>query len=559
MRANITESAIDVFFQYNPTIVERIKKVPGHRWDKQSRCWHVPIIQAENLIGEFKEVLPSSDIEKLHHVNDIIVSPPPPTLKSEEELKAQNLTILPFQWYGYNFLLSRRKCFLADETGLGKSVQSILAAEQLFYLNKIHKAIIFAPRPIISQWKDEILKFINIDDSNIILLDGSKSERQELYSRINDSSIKYVIMNYEKARLEDFALDFDVGRLLILDEVTKIKNYKSKVFQSFSMIPANYKFLLSGRPLQNYPGEIYTLNTLLENHLLGSFREFRGQYAVLETFRKYNQDDPSSPTIITKISDWRNLDKLGAILKKVVLRRTAKEVLPELPPITKEVYNVYPTQIEKEVYDSIFNHIDIKLQNASSENHYYIYNVLPLVVLEREFLDSPRLLMLFPSKHAAEIISEFGEFDYDGSKLDEIGNVVDMARDGQIIIFTQYERMARLLKQKLDTLGETSEVYGGDAPISIRSDFLAEKFRIIVSTDKGAYGVNEFRNAKTIINYDLPDNPAVLDQRLGRISGLRQSGNILVVNMLVPDQDMREAKIQEILNRKNVYFSEVFQ
>ena len=559
MRANITESAIDVFFQYDPTVVERIKKIPGHQWDRQSRCWHVPIIQAENLISEFKDILPSNDVEKLQHVNDVTVFPPPPTLRSEEELKAQNLAILPFQWYGYNFLLSRRKCFLADETGLGKSVQSILAAEELFHLNKIQKAIIFAPRPIISQWKDEIHKFINIDDSSIVLLDGSKSERQELYSHINDSMVKYVIMNYEKARLEDFALDLDARRLLILDEVTKIKNYKSKVFQSFSMIPANYKFLLSGRPLQNYPGEIYTLNTLLGNHLLGSFREFRERYAILETIRKYNPDDPTSPTIITKVSDWRNLDKLGGILKKVILRRTAKEVLPELPPITKEVYNVYPTQAEKEVYDSIFNQIDMKLQNASSESHYYIYNVLPLIILEREFLDSPRLLALSSSQYAAEIISEFGEFNYDGSKLEEIGNVVDMAREGQIIIFTQYERMAHLLKRKLDALGETSEVYGGDAPISVRSDFLAEKFRIIVSTDKGAYGVNEFRNAKTIINYDLPDNPAVLDQRLGRISGLRQSGNILVVNLFVPDQDMREAKIQEILNRKNIYFSEVFQ
>jgi SNF2 family DNA or RNA helicase len=552
MRAILNNTDIDITFQYDLDIIQRIKTIPGHRWDKMSKCWHIPVSQASKVIEEFQKDLPPDNIETLRKVNAISVFPPPPTLKS-------GINILPFQWHGYNFLLSRKKCFLADDTGLGKSIESILAAEELFYLKKIDKALVFAPRPLLEQWKSEILKFIEIDESEVVIIDGNKSERGTLYSLANERNTKYIIMNYEKARLEDFILDENTHRLIIFDEVTKLKNYRSQLFKSLNQIPANYKFLLSGRPLQNSPSELYTLNTLLENYLLGSFCDFKNKYAVIEPLKIYTS---GGSTTIDKISGWHNLESLNEVMKDVILRRTVPEVLPELPPITNETYNIYPTDSEKEVYGKVFEEIFQKLEyeyKESTNSGRDELNILALITLEKEFLDSPKLIEVSQSDSAKKLKETFGNFDYDGSKISELKNVLEMARDGQIVIFTQFERMAHLIKEKLLTYGETCEVYGGNAPDSVRKDFLENKFRIVISTDKGAYGVNEFRNAKTLIHYDLPYNPAILDQRIGRVSGLRQSGNVLVITMTIPDQDMREAQIRSILHTKNTYFKEVFK
>ncbi|MEM3829957.1 MAG: DEAD/DEAH box helicase [Candidatus Micrarchaeaceae archaeon] len=542
MRVDIEDSGIDVYFRYDPSLVAKIKNVPGHAWDPNAKCWHVPLIHAKELAREFSGLLSPQDFERLEHANDFTIYPPPPTLRDSMRDK-----IMPFQWQGYNFLLSKRKAFLLFDTGLGKSVTALLASEELFYLGKINQTIIFAPLPLLEQWKGEIIKFIDIDERDIIVVIGDSETRQDIYERVRRHDAKYIIMNYEKSRLEDFDLGNDAKRLIILDEVTRLKNFKSKTFRIFKNLNANYKFLLSGRVLENSPSEIYTLNTLLDNQIFGSFYEFKSKYAITQ----YN------PIIKREvIVDWHNLDMLWKVFSNVAISYKVNDVLTQLPPIVRETYNVYPSEIERKVYKIIFDEIEnlIKSPNINSEVRDSIFS---LIVLEKEYCDSPRLIETSESKFG-EYLRSMYNFDQDGTKLGELINVLDLARPGQIIIFTQYERMAKLIKRKLDTeTSFTSEIFASDAPESVVSDFQANRFKILISTDKGAYGLN-LGNASTIINYDLPWNPAILEQRIGRVKGFRQLNNILVINMLIPLQEMLEARVRDVLMRKQNYYSEVF-
>ncbi|MEM0144039.1 MAG: DEAD/DEAH box helicase family protein, partial [Candidatus Parvarchaeum sp.] len=167
MRAVINDNGIDVYFRYDPSLVAKIKNVPGHAWDPDAKCWHVPLIHAKELAREFSGLLSQEDFERLEHTNDFTIYPPPPTLRDSMRDK-----IMAFQWEGYNFLLSKHKAFLLFDTGLGKSITSLLASEELFYLGKITQTIIFAPLALLEQWKAEILKFIDIDERDIVVVIG---------------------------------------------------------------------------------------------------------------------------------------------------------------------------------------------------------------------------------------------------------------------------------------------------------------------------------------------------------------------------------------------------
>jgi SNF2 family DNA or RNA helicase len=527
MIIDLDDNDIILKFNYNYEIIEKLKKIPGHRWNPIDKSWSIPIVHYKYLLN-FD--LNNEQIKFLKNLENIVVHTPPASLFQDKIG-----IIRQYQWHQYNFLMTRKKVFLLDEPGLGKTVISLLAAEKLFEMNKIKQAFIFAPLPIIHQWPEELHKFFKINDDDIVIVND---DRKNTYKKINEFKYKYIILNYEKARLEDFNIPNNSDKLLILDEATKIKNYKTQAYKSIKNIIANYKFILSGRVLQNSPAELYTLNTLLDNNILGTFNSFREKYA-------YSEYDPNLK--ITRITSWHDLDKLGEEIKYISTYLRAEDVL-DLPPIITEIYKIYPTEEEKLFYKNI----SLEIEALIKEDFNIKYTILPLITLEKEFCDSPKLITMSNSKYLPQGFN----FDIDGSKLSEIENIVEMSREGQIIIFTQYEHMTKLLYERLSR-NYTCGVYAGNASQDVIKDFQDKKFRILISTDKGAYGLN-LGNAQTIINYDLPWNPAVLKQRIGRISGFRQGSNVMVINVIVDNQEMIESRIREILHEKNVYYEEVF-
>lgn len=421
-------------------------------------------------------------------------------VKDAYKIKAYNVDksiLYPFQYIGACFLLTRKKAILSDDTGIGKTVQALFAADYLLKNNKVSRVIISCPKAITEQWKEEIKKFVN--------------EKAEIVENI-ELDLKYSIMNYEKIRKANKMIPKDT--CLILDEASKLKNFNTKNAQSLYFVNnSDYIFMLTATPIENSPLDLWALFKQLKNNYFkeNSEEEFINNYAITE--KNTNSKGYNYYTIV----GWKDLNKIKRIAYPLILKRTINEVYNQLPEkLVKDVY-IELTSVENKVYNRIKNEII----NDKGEEY-----ILSLYTLLKRFLDSPDILK---SGVLIYDLIEEKNLDIISSKLIKLMEIVDeLKENNKIVIFTQYSDMAI----KLGNVLETPFLYYGDLSSEVIDKFNNSKKGILVMTDKGAYGLN-IQSANVLVNYDLPWNPAILKQRLGRIYRIGQTKKTVIINMQV--------------------------
>lgn len=434
--------------------------------------------------------------------------------------------LYPYQKEGIRFAFRAGKSIIADEMGLGKTIQAIGTAELMKAHNYVSSVLIVCPTSLKYQWKKEIERFTN---SKAVVVEGNHLVRKKLY----DAEETYKIVSYNSVCNDIKILKSLHTDFLIMDEVQRLKNWNTQISRNARHIEFEYAVILSGTPLENKLEELYSIMQFVDQFCLGPYYQFMDETVV--------KSDTG------KVIGYKNLNTVGERMKNVLIRRRKRDVALQLPGRMDKVLFVPMTEQQRAMHD--------EYQNVVAQLVYKWTRTRFLSEKDRKRL----LLMLSQMRMVCDstyILDQKSRYD---TKVEETMNIlknVFESGDEKVVIFSQWERMTRLIAKELDGLGIRYEYLHGGVPSEARKN-LVDNFteqpenRVFLSTDAGSTGLN-LQVASILINLDLPWNPAVLEQRIARIYRIGQKKNIQVIN-LVASQTIEE-RMLSTLNFKTSLF-----
>lgn len=435
-------------------------------------------------------------------------------------------TLYPYQKEGIRFAFSKGKSIIADEMGLGKTVQAIGCAELMRKAGLISSVLVLCPASLKYQWKKEIEKFT---DSVAVIVEGPQDKRRELYR----SQSFYRIVSYNTMSNDIRTFGNAYAECLIMDEVQRLKNWNTQISRAARKIKSDYTIVLSGTPLENKLVELYSVMEFVDQYCLGPYYKFIDETTV--------KDEGG------KILSYKNLNLVGERLANRLVRRRKADIELQLPERTQQNLFVPMTSRQREIHD------ELKAGVAQIVSKWRRSHFLSDVDRKRLMLLLSQMRMVCDSTY---ILDQETRFD---TKVEETMNIVQEvveSGDDKIVIFSQWERMTRLIATELEKLGVGYASLNGKVP-SEKRNALVEKFwnepscRVFISTDTGNTGLN-LQIASRVINLDLPWNPSVLEQRVGRVHRIGQRRNIQVLNMI--SQDSFEERMLATLEVKASLF-----
>ena len=432
-----------------------------------------------------------------------------------DEMLDQLLTtpLYPYQKEGIRFTFSKGRSIIADEMGLGKTVQAIGTAELMRKEKLIQSALIVCPTSLKYQWKREIERFTG---QQVHVIEGLHHKRIYQYQL----DVPYKIISYNSACNDIKILGKLETDLLIMDEVQRLKNWNTQISMAMRRVVSQYAVILSGTPLENKLEELYSVMEFADNFCLGPFWKFKAECIV--------SDETG------KVLGYKNLNKVGEMARNRLIRRTKKEVALQMPKRQDKILFVPMTKEQREEHDELR----------------YVVSQIVMKWRRMHFLsekDRNRLLLcLSQMRMLCDSTYILDQKTRNDTKVDEALNIItslietsDCKSDEtgeKVVVFSQWERMTRLIAQELEKREIGFEYLHGGVPSEARGRLITNfadnpESRVFLSTDAGSTGLN-LQSAATIINLDLPWNPAVLEQRIARIYRLGQQRNVQVINLV---------------------------
>ncbi|OQY08257.1 MAG: helicase [Desulfobacteraceae bacterium 4572_123] len=434
--------------------------------------------------------------------------------------------LYPYQIEGTAFLAGTGRALLADDMGLGKTLQAIAAAAWLSEHENVQTTMIICPASLKQQWAREIAKFTDLKSQ---IIQGPPRVRGAQYRK----KCAFYIINYELI-LRDLSLINESLRpdLIILDEAQRIKNWRTKVASAVKLIPSRYAFVLSGTPLENRLEDLYSLMQVVDPRILGPLWRYMVDFHVTD-----ERD---------KVLGYRNLSMLRQRLAPVMLRRDRRIVKDQLPDRITQRLDVAMTPKQIELHNAAMNAAGT-LANIAKKR--------PLTPSEQN-----RLMAALQQARMAGNAAGLVDKETEGSpKLDELTDILDelCIQSGlKAVVFSQWELMTRMVEKRLRSMGLGYVRLHGGVPTAKRGA-LMDRFRedddvqIFVSTDAGGVGLN-LQSGSVLINLDVPWNPAVLEQRNGRIHRLGQTRTVQIIT-IVAANSYEEDVLAIVHNKQNLF------
>lgn len=422
----------------------------------------------------------------------------------------------------------RGQVLLADEVGLGKTIEAGLIAKELIERNLAKTILILTPASLVGQWQDEM--FVKFGESFVVPQSAEDWKKPKLIASIDFAKRK-------EGSSEVLSREFD---LLIVDEAHRLKHRGTIGFKFVNRIKKKYVLLLTATPVHNDLTELYSLITILKPGLFGTIRSFKRKFMM--------KDDPRLPN---------NEDQLKHILQEVMIRNRRDKVGISLPPRRAATYHLELSDVEKELYRQVTDYVrDEFRRDADVGTH-----ALSLITLQREVCSSPQA-----TRHTLQNLLKRDYAVRTKDRLDHFVGLCDAVTvsrksaatiellkrfPDKTIIFVEFIDTMKQLKTELEKEGFSVELFhGGLAGTQARRDAI-HRFRdskqILISTQAGGEGLN-LQFCRQIINYDLPWNPMRVEQRIGRVHRLGQEKDVFVFNLSVAQTI--EARILELLSNK---------
>jgi superfamily II DNA or RNA helicase len=351
--------------------------------------------------------------KKLKNFEGIEEVTPPKNLNANlRDYQKEGLNWLNFLWeYSFNGIL-------ADDMGLGKTIQTLSHLLRLKEEKKLKTSLVIVPTSLLANWKNEIEEFT--PDLSKILLYGN--DRSYVYDEMTDYDIvitTYAVLTRDIDKLKEFEFDY-----IILDEAQKIKNPQAKVSLSVKLLKSKHKLALSGTPIENNLGEIWSIFSFLMPGFLGS----------LKFFKEYFQNP------IEKDKDFSKQHLLHRKLKPFILRRTKENVVKELPSKTEIIKYTQFGEKQAKLYETIRVTMEKKVKEAIAKkglNSSHL-TILDALLKLRQVCCDPRLLKL------EKQINESAKLDLFLEIVDEL-----LLENRKILVFSQFTSMLKIIEEEL--------------------------------------------------------------------------------------------------------------
>lgn len=405
----------------------------------------------------------------------------------------------------------RGRAILADEVGLGKTIEAGMIIKEYILRGLAKKVLILTPASLCRQWAAELSQKFTLYP---VLAKGDFNwERYDLVIASID------LAKQEKHRRVVEELSYD---LVVVDEAHKLKNPATKNWQLVSRIRKKFFLLLTATPLQNDLKELFNLISLLRPGQLGSYRNFR---------RNYMEDKRTA----------KNPEELRSLLDRVMIRNKRGPQV-NLPARQVATMPLTPSPDEMELYRRITGFVRDEYRRGEQA----AVNPLTLLTLQREVCSSSfaaahtlfKLARKSGEKEAAQILTlmELSAKLKENTKMNLVEEILRQIGEEKVIIFTEFLATQQYIHSRLKRKGIPALTFDGSMSAS-KKDFTLGRFRrdpahrVLICTESGGEGVN-LQFCRTMINYDLPWNPMRLEQRIGRIHRLGQTKEVFVYNLV---------------------------
>ena len=438
--------------------------------------------------------------------------------------------LYPYQTRGVLFAAHRGRVVLGDDMGLGKTVQAIAAAELLARRRGISKVLVVAPASVKYQWATEIARFC---DRSVRIIEGTKKRRDAAYA--DDSFFKLV--NYEAILRDVPEINLWGPDLIVLDEAQRIKNWATKTARCVKSLRSRYCLVMTGTPLENKIEELYSIVEFVDDRRLGPVFQFLHDHVKF--------DDKG------KLTGYAGLDRVREMLEPIFLRRKRDQVLKELPERTDNILRVPMTPEQRAPYEDeeqIVARIIAKWKRR---------RWISEIDRKRLTCALTNMRMLCDSTY---LYDKETHFSPKCDELRELLGEICLDNGDKVVIFSQWVRMLEKIKELCAGLGIPFLELHGKIPPRKRRVALDQfredpHFKCFLSSDAGGVGLN-LQAASTVINVDIPWNPAVLEQRIARVHRLGQHRSVRAINLIT--QDSIEERILTTLSLKRALFDGLF-
>lgn len=491
-----------VSFKYEPRLLNVIREIDGRMFNNKSKRWEVPVSSVLECIDALEphgfiigsDVRAAYDAEKAKRLEM-------ENIKSNPVEYTGVLPLFEFQKTGAAFIKGLTGALLADVPGLGKTLQTAAAFEDLR-----DPILIFVPASLKFNWHDEIKKWLPND--KVLVIHGNKQERTELWFHAGKRRAKWVIANYELL-LHDFDLIPKQWGAIVCDEADRIANPFAKTTKALKKLQSARRVALSGTPISNTPEDLWSITDWLYPRYLGTYKQFQERY--LEMHPQWN-----------RVIGYKNLDHLKGKMEVIMLRRKKEEVFDDFPAKTVEYIHIEISAEERKIYDAVRKLVlaDIrKLTDLDTRS----LGLIPVKMLRlKQAADHPALI-------DAPLSTE-------SSKLNTLKDMLKpiIASGEKAIVFTQFSTMARIIS--IGMMETPTLVITGDVDAKERKNIVDEfpsdpTKQVMIMTEAGAYGLN-LQAATYVFHYDAPWSVAKIEQREGRAHRVGQSKPVTVYHLL---------------------------
>ncbi|MBI3407494.1 MAG: DEAD/DEAH box helicase [Planctomycetes bacterium] len=467
----------------------------------------------------------------------------------------------------------RGRVLLADEVGLGKTIEACLLLREYLLRGMARRILILVPAPLVSQWYEELSSKFDLEFT--IPPKGVAADRPEFWSQHDRVLASLAFAKTKKRASIVAAQSWD---LVIVDEAHHCKNRATLNWQLVNSLQRRFMFLLSATPVQNNLVELYNLLTLLAPGHLRTEADFKKQYV--------KRGNPR---------DALNRERLRSLLGEVMVRNTRSLVQLNLPPRYAQTILAKPSTPEAELYRKLTQYLrrrgsglvngaaasddaaadetevndlsadtDRAIDTPSSVSRLQLSSLLaaqgshPVAVaasLERiaaaqsDAADSEAADSEAADSEAAEL-ARLARSINESAKDARLLELVQQSQGHKLLIFVNFRRTLGHLESILHAKGLTFSVFSGDRTAQEKDQAVAdfrERVPIMLCTESGGEGRN-LQFADTLINYDLPWNPMKIEQRVGRVHRYGQTREVFVFNLCTAGS--LEERILNVLNEK---------
>jgi len=435
--------------------------------------------------------------------------------------------LYPYQAEGALFAARAGRALLGDEMGLGKTVQAIAAAELLARHFGVQRVLVVCPTSLKHQWQREMMRFAGREAQ---VLQGLRTARLQQYGE--EAFCR--ITSYETLVRDADLIKAWAPELLIVDEAQRVKNWNTVAARALKRITSPYAFVLTGTPLENRLEELISIVQLVDQHRLGP---------TWRLLHEHQQVDDAG-----RVVGYRDLDRIGATLAPILLRRRKAQVLAQLPERVDKTLFVPMTPEQRTHHD---------------ENGLIVTRIVARWRKTGYLSDSDQHRLQCALQNMRMSCNSTWLLDHEtdfGHKADELVTLLEEVFEqpgAKAVVFSQWLGTHEVLMRRLRKRNWGHVLFHGGVPGDQRGA-LVDRFvqdpdcRLFLSTDAGGVGLNLQHAAATVVNMDLPWNPAKLEQRIGRVHRMGQSRGVQVINF-VAQGSIEEGMLGVLAFKKSLF------